>query len=62
VLAFDDVIDCAGRERYGFMLPPGLFHPSHPSTLNIAGCLATNPPVRACRRETLPDCRDSAGT
>ena len=35
------------HERYGFMLPPGLFHPSHSSTFNIAGCLATYPPVRA---------------
>src|SRR3954470_16871947 len=32
---------------YGFMLPPGLFHPSQPSTFDIAGCRATYPPVRA---------------
>src|SRR3954469_15739399 len=31
---------------YGFMLPPGLFQPSHSSTLNTAGCLAMYPPVR----------------
>ena len=35
-----------GSRAYGLMLPPGLFQPSHSSTLDNAGCLARYPPVR----------------
>jgi hypothetical protein len=35
-----------GSRAYGLMLPPGLFQPSHSSTLNNAGCLARYPPAR----------------
>jgi hypothetical protein len=35
-----------GSRAYGLMLPPGLFQPSHPRTLNNAGCLARYPPAR----------------
>jgi hypothetical protein len=35
-----------GSRAYGLMLPPGLFQPSHSSTLDNAGCLARYPPAR----------------
>jgi hypothetical protein len=36
----------AGSRTYGLKLPPGLFQPSHSSTLDNAGCLAMYPSVR----------------
>jgi len=35
-----------GSRAYGLMLLPGMFQPSHSSTVNSAGCLAMYPPVR----------------
>jgi hypothetical protein len=35
-----------GSRAYGFMLPPGLFQPSHSSTRSSVGCLAMYPPAR----------------
>ena len=34
-----------GSRAYGLMLLPGMFQPSHPSTVSSAGCLAMYPPV-----------------
>jgi hypothetical protein len=44
------------------MLPPGLFQPSHSSTLVTVGCLARNPPVRIRARATGVGCEAPAGS
>jgi hypothetical protein len=50
-----------GSRAYGLMLPPGLFQPSHSSTLDNAGCLAMYPPVRVSMRVTGLAREGSAG-
>src|SRR4051794_13781152 len=44
------------------MLPPGLFQPSHPSTVNSVGCLAMYPPVRIWIRASRFACEGAVGT